>query len=310
MRVLIAEDDPISRRLLERTLSKWNYEVVVTCDGDEAWKLLRRADSPKLAILDWMMPGTSGVDVCRKLRRLTGREYVYIILLTAKGNRDDLVEGMDAGADDYIVKPFDARELHVRVRAAQRIIDLQAELIAAREALRVQATRDALTGLWNRAAIFDILRRELARARRKETYVAVLMADVDHFKKVNDTYGHQAGDAVLRDVAGRMESVVRDYDAVGRYGGEEFLIVSSECDLTHGVELAERVRERIASKPFATPAGQLNATISLGVAAVRGPEHLDGDALVRAADEALYQAKQAGRNRTILAQTGPVASPG
>ena len=310
MRILIAEDDPISRRLLERTLSRWDYEVLVTCDGDEAWQLLRQADSPRLAILDWMMPGTSGVDLCRKLRRLTGREYVYIILLTARGQRDDLVEGMDAGADDYIVKPFDARELHVRVRAAQRIIDLQAELIAAREALRVQATRDALTGLWNRSAIFDILRRELARAKRKKTPVAVLMGDVDHFKKVNDTYGHQVGDIILREVASRMEAVVRDYDAVGRYGGEEFLIVSSECDLTRGAELAERVRGRIASDPFPTTAGQLNVTISLGIAASAEADRLDGDALVRAADEALYQAKEAGRNRAVAAQLPPVASAG
>ena len=240
MRVLIAEDDPVSRRVLETMLMRWGYETVVACDGAQAWEALNVSDPPRLAILDWMMPGKSGVDVCQLVRLGGQTEYLYIILLTARGRMEDIIEGMNAGADDYITKPFDSGELKVRLRAAKRILDLQAELIAAREALREQATHDSLTSLWNRAAILDILREELTRAARDGKPLGVMMADLDEFKKVNDTHGHKAGDVVLAEAANRMRQSTRPYDRIGRYGGEEFLIVVPGCDLPSAEHAAQQ----------------------------------------------------------------------
>src|SRR5271167_1619453 len=250
MRILIADDSIVSRHLLDATLRKWGYEVVVACDGVEAWNYLQTEDAPKLAILDWVMPGLTGPEVCRRVREYAhDRErsqdkdsYTYILLLTSKGLREDLIEGMEAGADDYITKPFDQHELKVRLRAGTRIIDLHRELVAAREALREQATKDFLTRIWNRSSILDILQRELSRAGREKSSVGIVLADLDQFKLVNDTYGHFAGDAVLREFARRMQAVTRPYDSVGRYGGEEFLIILPGCDSECTSNQAERMR--------------------------------------------------------------------
>jgi len=220
-RILIADDSVVSRHLLDATLRKWGYDVVVACDGTEALSYLQRPDAPKLAILDWVMPGLTGPEVCSKVReQANGSEYTYILLLTSKSLKEDLIEGMEAGADDYITKPFDQHELKVRLRAGTRIIDLENELVRAREALREQATKDSLTLLWNRSSILDILDRELIRGQREQRPVAVLLADLDRFKSVNDTYGHFAGDAVLREFTRRITGSMRAYDAMGRYGGE------------------------------------------------------------------------------------------
>jgi two-component system cell cycle response regulator len=297
MRILIAEDDPVSRRLLEAKLVKWDYTVVVTKDGNEAWQALQEKDAPPLAILDWMMPGMDGVEVCRKVRERTKEPYTYIILLTALQQEEDLVAGMEAGADDYIAKPFKANELKVRLRAGRRLIELQDELITAREALRAKATHDPLTGLWNHEEILRILDRELARADREGTRVGILMLDLDHFKKVNDTYGHMAGDVVLRVTADRMLSLIRPYDAVGRYGGEEFLIVLPGCNDECPEMIGERFRKRIGGESIDTPEGMIPVTISLGVATSGKEKKRDINALVRAADTALYRAKSDGRNR-------------
>src|ERR1700684_4120454 len=223
MRILIADDSIVSRHLLDATLRKWGYQVVVASDGVEAWNVLQEEDAPKLAILDWVMPGLTGPEVCRRVREhATDKDaYTYILLLTSKSQREDLIEGMESGADDYLIKPFDQHELKVRLRAGTRIIDLERELVAAREELREQATKDFLTRIWNRSSILDIFQRELSRADRERRSVGVVLADLDRFKSVNDTYGHFAGDAVLREFARRMQTVTRPYDAIGRYGGEE-----------------------------------------------------------------------------------------
>ncbi len=163
MRVLIADDSLLSRRLLEETLKGWGYEVSAAADGAEAWRILSGENPPTLAIFDWMMPGFTGPELCQKIRENARERYTYILLLTSRAERHDLVEGMDAGADDYVTKPFEREELQVKLRAGRRIIDLQEELLATREALRVQATRDYLTQLWNRSSILEILERELAR---------------------------------------------------------------------------------------------------------------------------------------------------
>lgn len=301
MRILIAEDDPVSRRLLEAKLVKWGYDVIVTSDGDEAWEALRATDAPRLAILDWMMPGTDGVELCRRIRREGGEPYTYTILLTALHRDEDIVTGLEAGADDYITKPFKANELKVRLRAGRRIIDLQNELIQAREALRKQATHDSLTGLWNHEEIFAILKRELSRTGREAKSLSLVMADLDHFKKVNDTYGHLAGDEVLRATARTMLSMIRGYDAIGRYGGEEFLIVLPGCQGEGAAAFAERLRQRVEHDAIDTPEGTIGVTCSLGVATFDADRYPDLMALVKSADCALYRAKEKGRNRVEIA---------
>jgi len=313
MKVLIAEDDPVSRRVVEAFFQKWGYEVVLAQDGDEAWRILEREEAPRLAVLDWMMPGLAGTDICKRVRAREGRPYAYILLLTAKAQRKDLLEGMDAGADDYLVKPFDANELRARLHVGQRIIELQDELIAAREALRFRASHDFLTGLPNRGEILDVLRRELLRGLRGGTPVGIILGDLDHFKEINDTYGHLAGDEVLRATARRMVNAVRAYDTVGRYGGEEFLVVVPASDAIGTLSQAERIRSCIESQPVETPAGPVSATISLGVVAsselISGPDAAsEPKALLAAADAALYRAKELGRNRVEPAISAELAA--
>jgi len=308
VKLLIAEDDPVSRRLLEATLTKWGYEVTVCTNGVQALEALQREDAPRLAILDWMMPEMDGVQVCREVRKRAEEPYTYILLLTAKCQKEELVEGLDAEADDYLTKPFDPSELRARVRSGIRILELQADLIAAREELRKQATHDPLTGLWHHSAILDILRREFSRSKRENTPLCVLMLDIDRFKRFNDTYGHQKGDLVLREIAESMHQTLRDYDMLGRYGGEEFLIVLPACNPEQGVVAAERLRKHVASKSIDTPDGPVHVTVSVGVAADAQVGKLDANVLLRAADVALYRAKDAGRNRTELATPGDLSA--
>jgi two-component system, cell cycle response regulator len=303
-RILIAEDDPVSRRLLEAKLVEWGYEVVVARDGDEAWQALQAENAPQLAILDWMMPRRDGVAVCREVRKHKAEPYTYLILLTAQAQEGDIVTGMDAGADDYIAKPFKSSELKVRLRAGQRIIELQNDLIAAREALRAQATHDPLTGLWNHEEILRILGLELVRAERERQSVGVIMADFDHFKRINDTYGHLAGDAVLRAAAKTMLSLLRPYDAIGRYGGDEFLVVLPGCDSEHATGLAERLLAGIDSHPVDTAEGTIEVSLSLGIGISGKETGTAANAVVRAADRALYRAKEKGRDRVDAAVEG------
>ncbi len=225
----------------------------------------------------------------------------YILLLTAKDAKESVVEGLESGADDYLTKPFHPQELRARIRVGLRLLDLEDNLVQAREAMRFKATHDALTGVWNRGAIMESLDREISRAHREGTSVGVLIADLDHFKSVNDTYGHAAGDAVLREVTRRMQANVRPYDAVGRYGGEEFLILLPGCNRSATADKAERLRETIAQQPVDTESGPLKMTMSVGGAPTGDwPEHTASQILCLA-DSALYRAKEEGRNRVILA---------
>jgi diguanylate cyclase (GGDEF)-like protein len=297
MRVLAAEDNPVFQSMLKTMLTRWGYDAVMARDGSEAWNLLQRADAPRLAVLDWMMPGLDGVEICRRIRSANREPYVYILLLTARTESQDLIEGMDAGADDYLTKPFNAHELRVRIRAGRRILDLQEELLKAREALREQATHDGLTGLLNRTTILERLDDELARAARNGTSVSVLMIDLDRFKSVNDTQGHLAGDAVLREASSRLRSASRRYDSVGRYGGEEFLVVLPGCETAAASVQAERLREAIAGVPFRADSRPLAMTCSIGLAC---SSHCAPETLIREADDALYQAKAQGRDRVVV----------
>lgn len=300
MKVLAAEDNPVFQSMLANMLTKWGYTPVVAHDGNEAWEALQQPDGPQLAILDWMMPGLNGVDICRGVRAAGREPYVYILLLTARTDSQDLVEGMEAGADDYLTKPFQAHELRVRLRAGRRILDLQQQLLAAREALREQATHDGLTGLLNRNSILAILDKELARASRENTALSVLMVDLDRFKLINDTHGHAAGDAVLCEAAHRMRESVRNYDSVGRYGGEEFVIVLPGCDAQSAQAQAARVRQTFADAPFQTGSASLQATCSIGVSWRVHPRANEAGALLREADLALYASKGHGRNCVVV----------
>jgi two-component system cell cycle response regulator len=297
MRVLAAEDNPVFQSMLKTMLTKWGYQAVIARNGTEAWDVLESEDAPRLAVLDWMMPGMDGVEICRRIRSAHREPYIYILLLTARTEARDLIEGMEAGADDYVTKPFSAHELRVRLRAGHRILELQEELLKAREALRDQATHDGLTGLLNRSAILEKLDDELARATRSGTPVSVLMIDLDRFKTINDTLGHLAGDVVLREAARRLKSAARRYDSVGRYGGEEFLMVLPDCNAADAAVQAERLRAAIDATPFSTPSRPVVATASLGVAC---SSQCAAGVLIREADNALYRAKGEGRNRVAL----------
>ncbi|MBI4962365.1 MAG: diguanylate cyclase [Desulfomonile tiedjei] len=304
MRILLAEDDLITRKLVQANLVRWGHEVVVCSDGAEAWKVLQGDDPPKLVVVDWMMPEMDGISLCREIRKDGKRPYTYIILLTAKNKKEDVVEGLEAGADDYVIKPFDTHELRVRVRAGSRIVRLQEDLMAALAASEFQATHDTLTGLWNRRAILEILQKELDRSRRETAPLGLVMLDLDHFKQVNDSYGHQAGDAVLGDVARMMTSSLRSYDSAGRYGGEEFIMVLPGCNAQDSKVIAERLRLLATATPIETSGGVLSVTISLGVAATDGSGHCEASSLIREADEALYSAKRQGRNRVEVWEGG------
>jgi two-component system, cell cycle response regulator len=301
MRILIADDDSVSRRVLEAMLLKWGHEVVAVCDGTQAWQVVQKPDAPDLMVLDWMMPGMDGVEICRRARELVREIRPYIILLTARQQSKDLVNGIMAGADDYVIKPFEAEELKVRIHAGERILNLQIESLAVKEALRRQATHDALTGLLNRQAILEMVERELDRSRRTGAPVGIVMADIDHFKSINDTYGHQVGDDVLAEVASRMAGEIRPYEGLGRYGGEEYVAVLSGADPEGVRAMAERLRQTVAASEFAIPSGSIPVTLSLGAVSSMQVEQPTLGLLVRMADAALYRAKHAGRNRVELA---------
>ena len=223
--------------------SKWGYEVTAAHSGTEAWEVLQAEDAPRVALLDWMMPGIDGLEICRRVRARSSQPYVYIMLLTANDKVGNLVEGLESGADDYLTKPFHPQELRARLRVGLRMLELESSLVEARENLRFKASHDALTSIWNRGAIIELLERELSRARRDGSSVGILLADIDHFKRINDTRGHLVGDEVLRAVTGRLKGEVRSYDAVGRYGGEEFLILLPGCDHAKLAAKAEQLVE-------------------------------------------------------------------
>jgi diguanylate cyclase (GGDEF)-like protein len=307
--ILIAEDDPIFRHLLQNWLQQWNYHVISVDNGLDAWNVLQRPDAPQMAILDWMMPGMDGIEVCRKIRGQTQSLYQYVLLLTSKDDKNDVVAGLESGADDYLTKPFNLDELRARVRTGKRILDLQGALLDAHKALQFEAAHDRLTNLWNRGAIMDLLQKEMHRRERTCHPLGVVMADLDHFKNINDSYGHLVGDTVLQETARRLTEAVRSYDSVGRYGGEEFLIVLPGCEAADLAVSGGRLLHAIADQPILTSAGPLTITLSVGLASAdsNNPDLTDCEALLRDADAALYSAKTQGRNRVVSSPSKRVA---
>jgi diguanylate cyclase (GGDEF)-like protein len=295
MKVLIADDNQMSRVLLRSSVERWGYEVVLAANGLEAWDILAQPDAPPMAILDWVMPDVTGPELCRRVRENHREPYTYILLLTSKNTKNDTVEGFEAGADDYIIKPFDDNELRMRLRAGQRIVDLQLKLMQAREELRERANKDLLTMLPNRSAIAAALEREVSRCHRDNRTCGIILLDIDHFKRINDTYGHFAGDDVLRQTAMRLRGNMREYDQVGRYGGEEFLVVLPNCDLDAATRQAERMRHKLHAEAMRVDGAELSVSASFGVT-VSDCSERSPDVFVRVADEALYRAKASGRN--------------
>ena len=298
--ILVADSNPLFQDVLRKMLSGWGYEVILASDGPRACASLLSDDGPRMAILSSSLPGMDAVEICRRVRSLNRLHYVYMLLLTERGPIDELLAAMDAGADDYITRPFHSPEFRARLQVGRRIVKLQERLLRAHEELYEQATRDSLTGVWNRIAIIQILDSEIARAARAGTSLGAIMADIDHFKQINDTYGHLAGDAVLREATARMSQMLRKYDSMGRYGGEEFLIVIPACQFAGALAVAERLREAVRSAPYTAPGGSCSTSASFGLAWRGDCGSADANRLLWEADSALCAAKRAGRNRVEI----------
>lgn len=296
MKVLLAEDEPVTRRLLVHTLESFGHDVLEVADGNHAWQALTAEDAPRLAVLDWSMPGMDGPEICRLLQARGRGPYTYVLLLTSRQEKQDLVRGLDSGASDFLSKPIDREVLRARLRVGERMLAMQAEMLALQRALVEQATTDHLTGLLNRRGAAEALDRELARARRTGAPLAFLLADVDHFKQVNDRFGHAMGDRVLAAVAQQVSPVIRAYDLAIRWGGEEILVILPSANKAAAAGVAERLRERVAGlRLHDLPP----VTISIGVDELLPGETTATEAIARA-DAVMYQAKAAGRNRVCV----------
>ena len=298
--ILLAEDDPVTRMLMTRFLKKAGYEVDAVADGTEALEHMTKHYYPFL-VTDWEMPEMDGIELCKAVRNLQLDGYVYALLLTARNAKEHIIAGLEAGADDYLVKPVHEPELIARLNTGRRILALEHSLRAANERNRILSITDALTGAFNRRYMMEQLPRELERCRRYANPLSVIMCDVDHFKQVNDVKGHSAGDDVLQQFVARMQRSIRaTSDWVARLGGEEFLIVLPETGFQGAMIVAEKIRAIMTSVPFVTREGDVVATSSFGVASteLHGPDlAMKSETLIRAADQCLYTSKQSGRNR-------------
>jgi two-component system cell cycle response regulator len=298
MQVLVVDDSAVYRKLIGDHLRSWDFEVTLAESGSAAWEILEHPDAPKLVLLDWVLPDLDGIELCQRIRHSgSSGHYVYVILLTSKEGRQNMLDAMKAGADDYLAKPFDEMELKARLLVGKRILELQEELVTARESMRHAATHDSLTGLMNRGEILEMLQRELERGRRDHKPVGVILGDIDHFKNVNDTLGHLFGDEALREIGRRLKLQLRVYDGVGRYGGEEFLMILPNCDLPNAVLRANELREIIGKTPVVCSGEEKSITMSMGVAVSACVGKSEIELLLNQADAGLYAAKEKGRNR-------------
>jgi two-component system, cell cycle response regulator len=300
-RVLVAEDDDATRRILFYVLQQWGYDIILSKNGSEAWEILQQEHPPELIILDWEMPGMDGIELCRKLRDKSRTYYHYVLMITGRSDKQDIVHARELGADDCLAKPFDQSDLKARLGVGHRIVALQNELIKSRDEHREQAMKDGMTGLWNRAAFLELIQHELERAARSNGSTGLLLLDLDHFKNVNDTYGHLVGDIVLKETARRLKQTVRSYDFVGRYGGEEFFIALPGCNGRQLRKRAEAIRLAVAREPVRIGRTAIPITVSIGAVVASAKLRTMSD-ILSAADAALYKAKDSGRNCTVLCE--------
>lgn len=290
MKVLIVEDDPVSRRLLEAFLGKWGHTVVTTTNGSEAWNVLQEEDAPSLVISDWMMPDMDGLQLCAKIRAIERSNYVYFIILTANRTRESVIKGLEAGADDYICKPFNQEELKYRIKIGERIISLEHRILHL-------AKTDPLTGVLNRRAFMERMEIDLNRSAREYTPLCLILADIDHFKEINDKHSHQVGDMVLQRFTEQLSKCLRPYDVIGRYGGEEFVVCLPGADDGEAMLAADRMRKTVEEMRMIVNGSCIRVTASFGVSRFAQEPDDSMDSLIRRADEAMYRAKQEGRNR-------------
>ena len=305
MLILIAEDDPVSGKLLKRMLESWGHEVLVAVDGEEAWNICQR-QKVKFVIADWIMPGMDGLTLCRRIRSSDDAGYIYFILLTGKDKKEDIIAGLDAGADDYVIKPFVRGELKVRVRAGERILNLERELNEQNETLNglnikleELIRRDPLMEIGNRRYFYETIDKVHQQARRYAKGYGIIMCDIDNFKSFNDIYGHMGGDGVLKMVADAIRKSVRASDHVFRYGGEEIVVILTEQDLENSILVADKIRGNIEALDIQHKGASRGiVTISCGAAVFDGSNpDLRWETVLDLADQALYQAKSLGRNQ-------------
>jgi two-component system, cell cycle response regulator len=288
--ILLVEDSAVERKSIGSYLKEWGLDFLAVENGAEAWDILQGPDAPSLVLLDWVLPGIDGIELCRRIRTLGANgTYTYTVMLTARDKKQDLLTAMAAGADDYLSKPVDPSELRARILVGKRILDLQ-------QSLRFAATHDFLTKLLNRAEILASLKRELSRSHRDGQPAAIILADVDHFKQINDSMGHAAGDAVLKEVAQRLQSDLRPYDLAGRYGGEEFLLILPNCNLPAAIRRADEVRFLVSRDMIISTFASIAVTVSMGITVNTSTPDATIEDLLQQADCALYKAKQSGRN--------------
>lgn len=298
LKILVVEDDLFAQTILKDALERLDYDVVMACNGREALELCQAEHFP-IIITDWVMPEMDGVEFCRAMRATPSEQYVFILLLTALDKKDELIIGLDAGADEYLVKPFHEVELAARLRAAQRILDLESSL-------KQLALHDQLTGAYNRGYLDKHLTKEIQRSWRYNHPLSIVICDIDHFKRVNDTFGHQAGDQVLKEFVNRINRSIRnENDWMARYGGEEFVIVLPETPPGGCLIVAERIRQLIAATPVQFLGQSIAVTVSFGAITIENTslmEEMDMDVILAKADECLYRAKETGRNRVVAVQ--------
>lgn len=298
MKILIIEDDPVTRLLIVRTMSQWGHEVIEAESGEQAIEIVEAnlEQAPNLLITDWSLPHMSGLEVCKYLKSSLKDHFFYVIMLTRKAESEDLVEAMEEGVDDYMVKPFAPEEFRVRVRAGMRIVE-QAQK------LQFLASHDELTELWNRRMVMHHLEMEWQRTLRDGLPMSIMMMDIDHFKSINDNYGHLVGDAALKHFADIIRKVLRPYDIVGRYGGEEFLTILPETDREQAKQVAERVRSSLEQSPLVIDQNhKMTMTVSIGIAQ-SDQTTKNIKCILGKGDEAMYQAKTSGRNKVVVAES-------
>ena len=318
MRVLIADDDPTSRLVLKAIVSKLGHECLVSKDGSKAWELLS-SEGVDVLLTDWLMPGVDGPELCRRVRDELGGQYIYVVLITGLGHPEQVLEGMSAGADDYLIKPVDPFAVQTRLVAAARVIGLHRQLVDFRTLLEQAnldlvelSLNDALTGLGNRRRMEEDLERSHARALRVGRNYSVALFDIDHFKLYNDHYGHLAGDETLRSVARSLEGAARAGDTVYRYGGEEFLLLLPDCATAGAAAAAGRICEAVADSAIvhdARPTAPPVVTLSGGVSCWTPGSGASVPEVLEQADQALFRAKSAGRNRVQVAPEAHYGAP-